>query len=532
MEKADKKIKAKIMQDCRRIMLPSVLIYVIQETALSVLAVYIAGRLGVFLDSVIRMNLGEGMENIVALLICVAVGVLLLPFVGFLGETVMLQESLAHDRMVLGHFFNKTYAGAMSIEEGEAQFRLENDSIELRCDWRDIVVKTIVTVLAMFYLLYSALPVSVLYTVIVFGVSLLKLSVPIGIQKLNAKYDRENREYFTNVRVYENVLTHSPWQVKLFGIKERVLDRLDHLYKENYENVQSKNIVLQTVSKNVSEFLDQFCILLILIAGVYLVAGKQITPGVTTTMIGYFSVFNLIIANSGEVIKLLPVQKNIVERMITLYDNEEDMTGKEVDGEIGSIETRGLAFHYTDSEQSAIKYDDIMVEKGSKFPLCGANGCGKTTFLKLLCKLQNGYEGSMKINGKEVSELSAESLRKQMSYIAQEPYLFKGSVLDNIWIGNLKASKEEVIGAAKQVGIEALLGRTIGSDKQDLSGGERQKIAMARAILKGGSVYLLDEPEKNLDVESIQWLKGFMKQTEKTMVYVTHDERLKYINDH
>ena len=80
--------------------------------------------------------------------------------------------------------------------------------------------------------------------------------------------------------------------------------------------------------------------------------------------------------------------------------------------------------------------------------------------------------------------------------------------------------------SAKQVGIEALLDRTISSDKQDLSGGERQKIAMARAILKGGSVYLLDELEKNLDVESIQWLKEFMKKTEKTMVYVTHDERL------
>ena len=98
--------------------------------------------------------------------------------------------------------------------------------------------------------------------------------------------------------------------------------------------------------------------------------------------------------------------------------------------------------------------------------------------------------------------------------------------MDNIWIGNPKATKEEVTEAAKQVGIEALLDRTISSDKQDLSGGERQKIAMARAILKGGSVYLLDELEKNLDVESIQWLKEFMKQTEKTMVYVTHDERL------
>ena len=98
--------------------------------------------------------------------------------------------------------------------------------------------------------------------------------------------------------------------------------------------------------------------------------------------------------------------------------------------------------------------------------------------------------------------------------------------MDNIWIGNPKATKEEVTEAAKQVGIEALLDRTISSDKQDLSGGERQKIAMARAILKGGSVYLLDELEKNLDVESIQWLKEFMKK-KKNILKTMQEEKIK-----
>ena len=98
--------------------------------------------------------------------------------------------------------------------------------------------------------------------------------------------------------------------------------------------------------------------------------------------------------------------------------------------------------------------------------------------------------------------------------------------MDNIWIGNPKATKEEVTEAAKQVGIEALLDRTISSDKQDLSGGERQKIAMARALLRDTAINIFDESSSNMDVVSEHNFMRIISEylAEKTVIVISHNK--------
>ena len=127
---------------------------------------------------------------------------------------------------------------------------------------------------------------------------------------------------------------------------------------------------------------------------------------------------------------------------------------------------------------------------------------------------------------REFSEIRMDSLRRQFAYAQQDPYLFEGTVRENIHLGNLQASDKEVEDVMERLGILALADRQITLGQKELSGGEKQKISIARAVLKNADILLLDEPDNNLDSQTLEWLKNFIRQSNKTIIYVSHDEML------
>ena len=124
-----------------------------------------------------------------------------------------------------------------------------------------------------------------------------------------------------------------------------------------------------------------------------------------------------------------------------------------------------------------------------------------------------------------------ESLRKQVAYAAQDPFLFEGSVRENIRLGNLNASDEETDAVIDRLGIRALAGKNISAGQKELSGGEKQKISIARALLKNTSFLILDEPSNNLDQQTIEWLRNFIASYPKTILYISHEKQMIEIAD-
>lgn len=522
MKKRDLLRKA-IYLDCRTAMTPAVVFYALEEVGTVLLAVYTASILGAFADNIFSLDLSYGLDNFWKLLLCVGITVVIIPLFEIAGEVLMFSNSLKHDRFVLGRFFDKSFESVMQISEGEAQSRLEDDPIDLRCGWVRIAVKSIVTPPALLYLLYYTLQISVIYTLIVFGISVIKLAVPATVAKLQAVYDRQTREYRTQVRTYETEITTKPYMIKLYAVSQPFTKKLDSLYQDYFQNVFSKSVRCSVVADNISDFLDTFCYLLILLVGAVMIAGGSITAGAVAAMVGYFSVFNTIMENIDFIIKNIPIMKNLVDRLEVIYSRAEDLSGEQVD-EVWEIKAEKLSFSY-DGENMVFENMDFSIRSGDKTAVCGKNGSGKSTFIQLLCGLLKNYTGSFTLNNSELRTIAIESWRSRFAYAAQDPYLFEGTVRENVHLGNLQAAEADVDDILQKIGIGYLADRKVSMSQNDLSGGEKQKVSIARALMKNTPFLILDEPSNHLDTKTSEWLREFISESSKTILYISYDAR-------
>ena len=195
-----------------------------------------------------------------------------------------------------------------------------------------------------------------------------------------------------------------------------------------------------------------------------------------------------------------------------------------------AVEIRSIRFSYT-GEEDVLRDFSLEVKKGECIAITGASGCGKTTLSKLLLGLYPLGEGDIRVNGMSMRESDLADLRRQIAYVPQEPYLFQGSIAENIRMGRPEATEEEIREAAKQAHAHDFImefpegyDTTVGERGNNLSGGQRQRIAIARAILKDTSIILLDEATSALDNESEQAVNEALRnlQGQKTILMIAH----------
>ncbi len=174
----------------------------------------------------------------------------------------------------------------------------------------------------------------------------------------------------------------------------------------------------------------------------------------------------------------------------------------------GKIEFRSVSFSY-EGAQPALREVNMAIEAGEMVGLCGPSGAGKTTLVNLVCRFYDPTDGQILIDGIDIRDYDVKWLRRQVGVVLQEPYLFHGTIAENIRYGNPDATLEEVIRAAKAanshdfvVGFPDGYDTIVGERGQSLSGGERQRISIARAILHDPKILILDEATSSVDTET------------------------------
>ena len=220
-------------------------------------------------------------------------------------------------------------------------------------------------------------------------------------------------------------------------------------------------------------------------------------------------------------------------RVLAIIDEEpetEDITGK-ASVDFGGAEVKAVSFAY--SGENVLNNVSLQIPGGKITGIVGKSGCGKSTLLKLLMRFWKVGEGKVSVSGRNINEINTANLRDMESYMTQDTQLFKDTIANNIRIGKLDASDEEVMNACKKASIHDFImtlpkgyKTEVGELGSTLSGGERQRIGLARAFLHNAPFMLLDEPTSNLDsLNEAVILKSLKEEAkEKTLLLVSHRE--------
>jgi ATP-binding cassette subfamily C protein LapB len=206
----------------------------------------------------------------------------------------------------------------------------------------------------------------------------------------------------------------------------------------------------------------------------------------------------------------------------------------------GDIEFKDVMFSYKDQNMDTLKNINLTIKDGEKVAILGKIGSGKSTLTKLIMNLYSPSKGSVLLDRTDVRQIDPADLRKAIGFVPQEPFLFMGSVKDNITIGEQYASDEEIIEVSKLVGVHDFIGKhelgydfLVGERGEGLSGGERQAITLARALISNPNMIIMDEPTNSMDKQTetnfIKRMKSII--TDQTFIVVTHKMSLLHLVD-
>lgn len=210
---------------------------------------------------------------------------------------------------------------------------------------------------------------------------------------------------------------------------------------------------------------------------------------------------------------------------------QDEYTGISYEKLEASITFDSLAFKYPEAERFALEDVHIKIRKGERVGIIGRMGSGKSTLGKLSVGLYRPTEGAVKLGGVDIRQMDIADLRSRTGYVSQDNYLFYGTVRDNIAIGNPQADDNAILRAASIAGVTdfvqshpAGFGLQVGERGMALSGGQRQSIALARALLTDPDIIILDEPSSNMDNGSEYTFKRKLAQivSGKTLLLITH----------
>ena len=218
-----------------------------------------------------------------------------------------------------------------------------------------------------------------------------------------------------------------------------------------------------------------------------------------------------------------------------IRDSENAVDIGAVDGE---IEFKDVSFSYVKGEKEILNHLNLHIKKGGNVALVGPSGGGKTTLCNLIPRFYEAESGEILLDGKNIRDITLRSLRSNIGVVAQDVYLFSGTIRDNIIYGKADATEEEIIEAAKKAGAHEFISSLpngydtyVGERGVKLSGGQKQRISIARVFLKNPPILLLDEATSALDNESEKLVQESLERLAKGRTTLTIAHRLTTIRN-
>ncbi len=448
--------------------------------------------------------------------------------------TMRKEISQKLNRLPMSYFDKTTH--------GEVLSRITNDVDTLSMNLNQAATQLITSVTTLIGILIMMLSISGIMTLITLAMLPISVVLILIVVKKSQKYFKAQQEYLGHINGQVEEVYGGHTVIKAFNREKAVVSEFkktnETLYKAGW-----KSQFLSGMMQPIMQFVGNLGYVAVSVSGAYLAVKGSIEVGDIQSFIQYVRQFTQPIQQVAQVSNMLQSTAAAAERVFEFLEEPEEEQFTKNHAPVhaselkGNIEFDHVSFGYT-PDKIIINDFSAKIKEGQKIAIVGPTGAGKTTMVKLIMRFYDINSGSIKIDGHNVCDFDRSELREAFGMVLQDTWLFKGTVMENIRYGRLDATDEEVIEAAKAAHVHHFIqtlpngyDMELNEEASNVSGGQKQLLTIARAILADNKILILDEATSSVDTRTEVRIQKAMDNLMKGRTSFIIAHRLSTIKD-
>lgn len=423
---------------------------------------------------------------------------------------------------------------------GEVLSKITNDIETINTSLQQAISQIVISVITIIGIIMMMLYLNIWMTLIALLVIPLSFTISMTIVKKSQKYYSGQQEVLTSINGHVEEMYSGHNVIKVFNREKYAIDKFEEMNKDLYTYSWKSQFFSSMMMPMVSFASNIGYVLLSVIGGIFTING-YLTIGNIQSFLQYSRNFMMPIGQISQIINILQSTIAASERVFDLLDESEEIKETENDIDIssvkGNVTFNHIKFGYSDSN-ILIKDCSVSIKSGQKVAIVGPTGAGKTTLINLLMRFYDVKGGKIEIDGIDIRDLKRDTLRSLYGMVLQDTWVFKGTIRENIEYGRLGASEDEVKEAAKLACSDHFIktlpngyDMILNEEANNVSGGQKQLLTIARAILSDPTILILDEATSSVDTRTEQLIQKAMVNLMRGRTSFVIAHRLSTIKD-
>ena len=405
-------------------------------------------------------------------------------------------------KLPMKYFDDSTTGNVLSV--------ITNDVDNLTQSFNQVSTQLITSIISVIGIIIMMFSINVIMTLIALIILPVCLGITGTITKKSQKYFKAQQDYLADVNGNIEEMYGAQAVVKVFNAQDKMIDKFsknnDVLYETSW-----KSQFLSGLMPPIMNFIGNIGYALIAIVGGYFAIIGRITVGNIQSFIAYGRQYVRPLGEVAQVANMIQSMIASSERIFNFLEAPEEVD----DGTLklpaiidGDVSFNHVKFGYND-DKIIIKDFNLNVKSGQKIAIVGPTGAGKTTLVKLLMRFYDINDGTIKIDGTDITSYKRSDLRKIFGMVLQDTWLFNGTIKENLRYGNLAATDDDIINASKDAYVHHFIqtqpdtyDMMLNEETNNISGGQKQLLTIARAILANPKILILDEATSSVDTRT------------------------------